>query len=37
MCEGVALQLDPTFRMTAVLVPYLQRVVGTGGLPGMAP
>jgi ubiquinone biosynthesis protein len=26
MCEGVAVRLDPTFRMTAVLVPYVQRM-----------
>lgn len=24
MCEGVAAQLDPTFRMTAAIVPYVQ-------------
>jgi ubiquinone biosynthesis protein len=26
MCEGVALRLDPSFRMTVVLFPYVERV-----------
>ncbi|HZP28781.1 MAG TPA: AarF/ABC1/UbiB kinase family protein [Acidimicrobiia bacterium] len=30
MCEGVAVQLDPTFRMMAVLVPYVERVAAGG-------
>jgi ubiquinone biosynthesis protein len=29
MCEGVAVRLDPTFRMTAVLVPYVQRMAAS--------
>jgi len=35
MCEGVAAQLDPSFRMTAAIAPYVQKLAATpGGLDG---
>ena len=32
MCEGVAAHLDPTFRMTAALLPYVQHLTSTEAL-----
>jgi ubiquinone biosynthesis protein len=33
MCEGVGAQLDPSFRITSVLLPFAARVLGEGGVP----
>jgi ubiquinone biosynthesis protein len=33
MCEGVANQLDPSFRMTTAIVPYIQHLLGGADSP----
>jgi ubiquinone biosynthesis protein len=31
MCEGIAAQLDPSFRMTAAVLPYVQHLISPDG------